>query len=186
MHQVKGIQFTLKRWSQEVAPFKIVSKENASAYEEVIINVHASIVHSTHEPKEMRSGTSLYLGAQEILAAFELTQDPFYQAAIIYDVIAHKGHYFIEGNKRTAYCMAKAHLLSNKYHFIVNYKYAIPFIEHIAQGKKSVGEIREWLSRFSCKYYRKTREKYLKQLIKEMTKDEKRGRPVKDGGKKFQ
>ena len=181
-----SIQRTLLSFLRNVLPYHLVKRREALAYEQTILSVHALIVESTRDPKTRRPGCSLHIAAIDILSEFKQTSDVFHQAAVIYDELARRGHYFTDGNKRTAHCMAKAHLFSHGYHFKVDYRYAVPFIEKIADGQKSLKTIRSWLMKHSSKYHDHSADMYLKKLIKEMTVYEKRGRPAKDGGKRFQ
>ena len=173
---MKEIQRTITGFDKEKIK---INKSDAEGFSEIIYGIHKGIVESTKEPIGLREGISLVNGATKILFKMRKFADPFFQAAIIYNEIA-KNHYFIEGNKRTAHCTAKTHLLGRGHHFKLKYKYAVKFIEEIADGKKSTEEIITWLKNDSTNYRFQSREKYLKLLWKEITKDEKRGRPKKN------
>ncbi len=165
--------------------YELVDHIHIKEYENLINAVHEQVVKSTGEPKEQRAGTSLTYGASTILNIVVGTTNPFYQAAFIYHHLAEIGHYFYEGNKRTAHYMAKLHLFKSGYHFKVGYRYAVPFIEKIAAGEKKIPETIDWLEKYSKRYYKRAMSKHLNKIVKEITVYEKRGRPLKDGGKRY-
>lgn len=153
-----------------------VTKEEAEKFANMIQNIHKEVVESTNEPKGERPGISLIIGATRICAIRKKFSDPFLIVAFIYREIA-QNHYFTEGNKRTAHGFAKSELFFRGYHLKIRYKYAVPFIEKIASKGVSQSEIIAWLKRNSIKYHEKSAERYLKEIIKEINIDEKRGRP---------
>lgn len=163
----------------------MASKKRSRQLRDSINTIHDLVIESTDDPRPRRQGKDLLHAAMVILHATETTINPHYQAAMIYQELA-QGHYFIDGNKRTAHITAKSHLLFSGYHLKVRYKWAVPFIEQIASGEKDLVEIVEWIEEHSIKYRkRKTFEDYLKKVMKEATVQENRGRPLKDGGKRF-
>ena len=158
---MNSIQEKLYGWVYGLLPHRLVKKEEAHNYEKLLLAVHDAIVESNGDPKGQREGCSLLLGAMNIICQFKTKQDVFFCAAFVYKELATR-HYFIEGNKRTAHCMAKAHLFSEGFHLKVHYRYAEPFIKEIAEGQKKLPEIIDWLEKNSAKYQGKSREKYLK------------------------
>ena len=59
-----------------------------------------------------------------------------------------KRHYFIDGNKRTAYAIAKIFMLINKCHLKIQYKEATEFILKVAEynSKITLEEIKKWIN----------------------------------------
>ncbi len=163
---------------------KVVSKIEAERYAKLIRRVHFRVVKSTKEPREVRQGVSLVLGATKILSAIKKFNDPYLHAATIYNEIA-RHHYFIEGNKRTAHCLAKAHLFLAGIHFKFPYKYAVTFVQDIAAGNKTKNQVILWIKKKSVRYQERSTKKYLNSIIKEMNVVEKRGRPRKHDEKRI-
>ena len=56
-------------------------------------------------------------------------------------------HYFVDGNKRTAYAIAKILMLVNKCHLKIKYKEATDFIIKIAEYESEISfeEIKKWI-----------------------------------------
>ena len=73
-----------------------------------------------------------------------------------------KRHYFTDGNKRTAYAIAKIFMLINKCHLKIQYKEATSFILEVAKYDSKINfmDIEKWL-RENCILIEKDVESYL-------------------------
>ncbi len=69
-----------------------------------------------------------------------------WKASTLLDLIAGKGHIFIEGNKRTGYSAAAVFLDQNSLGMSYsNYGEVVDFIILIAQGKANINKIAKWV-----------------------------------------
>jgi death-on-curing protein len=70
----------------------------------------------------------------------------YYKAAFLLRFMAHEGHIFIEGNKRTSYSAAEAFLRENGYEIGYNdHSEALLLVLGAAKGEIGIGTIAEWL-----------------------------------------
>ncbi len=75
-------------------------------------------------------------------------KNPVQIAAKIYELLATR-HYFVDGNKRTSHIIAKSTLLLLGYYFKTPYSEAIEFIVQIADGKKEIKQVEDWIEKNS-------------------------------------
>src|SRR3989339_631137 len=87
-------------------------------------------------------------------------------------------HYFMDGNKKTAYAIAKTLMLVNKCHLKIKYKEATNFIIKIAEynSKVTFDEIKVWIQENCIPVSEKILENYLSRtFVNIMLGDEENG-----------
>jgi prophage maintenance system killer protein len=147
-----------------------ITRKETLDYARFIAYVHDIIVTASKEPQGRRGG-SLDIAAYKILSCQALHTDPVHHAAVIYDEIA-RNHYFIEGNKRTAHALARWHLRLHGYRIKLHYPYAVSFLESIAEGRKTLRDIKLWI-RANIERFPTHGTNYLRKFVKEVLDDEK-------------
>lgn len=76
----------------------------------------------------------------------------FWKAVILLEgIVSSKGHPFIDGNKRTGFEALKTFLSLNGYSFNSEKEKIIEFLREIAEGKKNIYSIKEWVKKNSAK-----------------------------------
>lgn len=134
-------------------PRKRASKDLVLKIKETIINVHDAIIKLSGGERGMRDEGGLYNSTYKILNHQDKHKDePTSLGAFILNEIA-KRHYFVDGNKRTAYVISKMFMLINKCHLKTDYNNSIKFILDVAkhESKISFNQIKSWLSK-NCSY----------------------------------
>jgi len=78
-----------------------------------------------------------------------------------------KRHYFVDGNKRTAYAISKIFMLVNRCHLKTEYHEALKFILEIAKydSKVTFEEIKKWLDENCTHIEEKDVENYLNKIL---------------------
>ena len=131
-------------WSR---PRKRVSKGIVLKMEKMIVNIHDTIIKLGGGELGVRDEGGIYNSTYKLLNhQYRNQRKPESIGAFALNEFA-KRHYFIDGNKRTAYAIAKIFMLINNCHLKIQYKEATNFILQIAEynSKVSFDEIRTWL-----------------------------------------
>ncbi len=137
----------------------VVTKEETEDTVKFLIEIHNDILSATSNSlpitflefnKELPTGgepgvrdsAGLYMLAYKILSFKERLPRPIEELAaeLLYDVA--RNHYFWDGNKRTAYVMAKLFMFPL---LKPDYKNAVEFIIKVADKKANKAQIRKWL-----------------------------------------
>lgn len=116
--------------------------------EETIIKIHNTIINLSGGELGVRDEGGIYNSTYKLLNhQYKNQRNPTSIGAFALNEFA-KRHYFIDGNKRTAYAIAKIFMLINKCHLKIQYRGATNFILKIAEHESKVTfeEIREWLN----------------------------------------
>jgi len=128
-------------------PRKNISKGIVLKLEETIIKVHDTIIKLSGGEIGVRDEGGIYNSIYKLLNYQSRNmKNPENIGAFTLNEFA-KRHYFTDGNKRTAYAIAKIFMLINKCHLRIQYKEATDFIIKIAEYNSRVNleDIREWL-----------------------------------------
>lgn len=115
--------------------------------EKMIISIHDTIIRLSGGELGIRDEGGIYNSTYKLLGYQSRNQrEPDNIGAFALNEFA-KRHYFIDGNKRTAYAIAKVFMLINKCHLKIQYKEATDFILKIAKYESQItlDEIKEWL-----------------------------------------
>jgi death-on-curing protein len=83
-----------------------------------------------------------------IVFGYEKYPDLFEKAAVIMFTLA-RGHYFFDGNKRTALMSTYTFLMKNGYELIVSNETLFEMCIAVATGKKNEQELAAWLKSIS-------------------------------------
>lgn len=151
-------------WNQ---PSTRISKEFVEQYKNQIIKLHDFIINSSGGEKGIRDDGGLYNAACKILNYYlKHYNSKTKVGAFIFEDLA-KRHYFMDGNKRTAYGIVKVYLITEGYHLKVDYAEAVSFIIQIArhENPKTFDEIAQWLKQNIKKIPSIDIEIYLKELL---------------------
>ncbi len=128
----------------------VVTKEETETLVQTIIKIHNDIVSATQ--KDIPSGGEpgvrdeggLHVLSYKILSLINRKADPIeIGAEILQDAAAR--HYFWDGNKRTAYVLAKTFMLQNGLELKPDYEKTVDFIVDVANKKANKSEIRKWI-----------------------------------------
>ncbi|MCX6816115.1 MAG: type II toxin-antitoxin system death-on-curing family toxin [Candidatus Aenigmarchaeota archaeon] len=149
-----------------------ISKEIVEKYREIITQTHEEIINTSGGLRGIRDAGGLDHAITEIIKSGEKYHktNPQLASAKIYEMLATR-HYFNDGNKRTSHLIAKLSMLSSKIHLKLYYKEAVKFIIDIADNKKTLKEIEDWLHENSS--HVETVDEYIKEFgeeIQEMKK----------------
>ena len=102
-------------------PRKRISKGIVLKMEEMIIKIHDRIITSTGGELGVRDEGGVYNSTYKLLGhQYKHQKDPESIGAFALNEFAKK-HHFIDGNKRTAYAIAKIFMLINKCHLKISY-----------------------------------------------------------------
>ncbi|MEK6863654.1 MAG: Fic family protein [Nanoarchaeota archaeon] len=129
-------------------PRKKISKEFVVKMQETILKIHNTIIQLSGGEMGMRDEGGAYNSTYKLLNHQHKNQrNPQSIGAFALNEFA-KRHYFVDGNKRTAYAIAKIFMLVNGCHLKIQYKDATNFIIEIAKynSKVTFEEIKTWLS----------------------------------------
>ena len=150
-----------------------VTKLDVELWADAIIAVHDMIIDKIDGPtgqKGVRDMGGLEHAIFSIMSIDNKYGRPIYVAAKTYQMLATR-HYFFDGNKRTSHITAKVFLsVFGGLHLKVHYKEAAEFIVAIANGKKIMKEIEDWIESNSEKGIVYDLESELKEM-KDYTKD---------------
>lgn len=140
-----------------------VSKEFVLKMRETIIKIHGAIIKLSGGEMGMRDDGGVYNSTYKLLNHQNKNQrNPESIGAFALNEFA-KRHYFVDGNKRTAYAIAKIFMLINGCHLKIQYKEATSFIIEIAKHGSEVTfeEIKDWLDENCSLIEQKEIENYL-------------------------
>ena len=144
-------------------PRKRVSKQFILKMEEMIINIHNGIIKISGGEMGIRDTGGIYNSTYKLLNhQYKNKNVPTSIGAFALNEFARR-HYFVDGNKRTAYAIAKIFLLINKLHLKIQYKEATKFIIDIAKFESNIEfkDIKEWIESNCSKIEEKEVENYL-------------------------
>jgi len=128
-------------------PRKRVSKGIVLKMKEMIINIHNTIIRISGGEMGVREEGGVYNSTYKLLNhQYKNQKNPTSIGAFVLNEFA-KRHYFVDGNKRTAYAVAKIFMLINRCHLKIQYKEATKFILEIAKydSKITFQDIKKWL-----------------------------------------
>ena len=131
-------------WSK---PRKRVDKGFILKMTETVINVHDAIIRLSGGTQGIRDQGGVYNSVYKLLNHQNKNKNkPISIGAFALNEFS-KRHYFTDGNKRTAYVIAKIFMLINNCHLKSEYSNTVSFILKIADynGKLSFEEIKSWL-----------------------------------------
>lgn len=129
----------------------------------MIINIHDGIINISGGESGIRDGGGIYNSLYKLLNYQNRNKkNPSNIGAFALNEFA-KRHYFVDGNKRTAYAIAKILMLVNKCHLKIKYKEATDFIIKIAEYESKIGfeEIKKWIKQKCIIIEEKELENYL-------------------------
>lgn len=156
-------------------PRKKVSKEFVLSMKELIINIHKKIIEISGGEEGIRDDGGIYNSTYKLLNhQYKNQRHPTSIGAFALNEFA-KRHYFVDGNKRTAYAIAKVFMLINKCHLKIQYREATDFILNIAKYDSNISydEIKKWLDNNCSIIEEKDVENYLnKAFVNIMLGDE--------------
>ena len=130
-----------------------VSKNDIDSFSNLILKSYSRIIEGTGEKNQgIRDGGGLHNSSYRILS-YELanTEDISGLAITIIIEIAKKGHFFVDGNKRTAFAVAKTYLLEKGYILeIPEIEVADKFIRDITSydSKISFKKAKNWINKY--------------------------------------
>ena len=143
--------------------------------EATIINIHNAIINISGGEKGIRDEGGIYNSTYKLLNhQYKNQKDLISIGAFALNEFA-KRHYFVDGNKRTAYAIAKVFMLINRCHLQIQYKEATNFILKVAEydSKISFEDIKKWLENKCALIEDKDVENYLsKSFVNLMLGDE--------------
>lgn len=156
-------------------PRKNISKGFVLKMEATIINIHNAIINISGGEKGIRDEGGIYNSTYKLLNhQYKNQKDLISIGAFALNEFA-KRHYFVDGNKRTAYAIAKVFMLINRCHLQIQYKEATNFILKVAEydSKISFEDIKKWLENKCALIEDKDVENYLsKSFVNLMLGDE--------------
>lgn len=128
-------------------PRKKVSRGIVLKMEKMIINIHDTIIRLSGGELGVRDEGGIYNSTYKLLNhQYKNQRNPISIGAFVLNEFA-KRHYFLDGNKRTAYAIAKIFMLINKCHLQIQYAEATNFMLDVAKydSKITFDEIKKWL-----------------------------------------
>jgi death-on-curing protein len=152
-------------------PRKKVSKEFVLKMQQTIINIHNKIIELSGGENGIREEGGIYNSTYKLLNhQYKNQRNPTSIGAFALNEFA-KRHYFVDGNKRTSYAIAKIFMLINKCHLQIQYKEATKFMIETAKydSKITFDEIKKWLDNNCNKIEQKDVEVYLNQAFVNLT-----------------
>jgi death-on-curing protein len=106
--------------------------------QETFINIHNRIIEISGGEKGIREEGGIYNSTYKLLNHQHKNQrNPTSIGAFALNEFARR-HFFVDGNKRTAYAIAKIFMLINKCHLKINYQEATQFILEVAKHGSKV------------------------------------------------
>lgn len=128
-------------------PRRRVAKGIVLKMEEMIIKIHDTIIKLSGGDLGIREEGGIYNSIYKLLKHQSKNQgSPESIGAFALNEFA-KRHYFVDGNKRTAYAISKIFMLINRCHLKIQYKEATDFILEVAKydSKITFEGIKKWL-----------------------------------------
>jgi len=139
--------------------------------QETIINMHNAIIKLGGGERGVREDGGIYNSTLKLLNHQSKNQrNPTSIGAFIINEFA-KRHYFVDGNKRTAYAIAKIFMLINKCHLRIEYREATQFMLDVAEynSKLTYEDIKKWLDENCITIGDKDVENYLNKVFVGLT-----------------
>jgi len=127
-------------------PRRRISKGIVLKMEETIIKIHDTLIKLSGGEYGIRDRGGIYNSTYKLLNhQYRHQRNPISIGAFALHEFA-KRHFFIDGNKRTAYAVAKIFMLINKCHLKIQYKEATTFILEVAkyESKITFDDIKKW------------------------------------------
>ncbi|MFH1591777.1 MAG: type II toxin-antitoxin system death-on-curing family toxin [Candidatus Woesearchaeota archaeon] len=152
-------------------PRKKISKDVVLKMQKMIINFHNAIIQMSGGERGVRDEGGIYNSTHKLLNhQYKNQRNPTSIGAFTLNEFA-KRHYFVDGNKRTAYAVSKIFMLINKCHLQTNYREATEFILEVAkyESKISLEEIKQWLDERCMLIEDKDVETYLNKAFVKLT-----------------
>jgi len=149
---------------------KVVMKKLIMKMEEEIINFHDNIIKFSGGEMGIRDSGGIQLAITKLLnSSYKNRKNPTKIGSLILDDFAKK-HYFMDGNKRTAYFVSKVFMLINGCHLKTKYLEALNFILEVAKYESTVSreEIKKWLDDRCVVIDKSDIERYLKDFLVDM------------------
>jgi len=128
-------------------PKKKTPKQLIVPTSDTIIKFHDEIIKKSGGELGVRDDGGIYNSISKLLNHQQKNRrDPESIGAFAINEFS-KRHYFIDGNKRTAYAIAKIFMLINRCHLKIKYGEATKFIMEVAKYKSKIDfiEIKNWL-----------------------------------------
>lgn len=128
-------------------PRSRVSKGIIIKMEETITKIHDMIIKLSGGEWGVRDKAGIYNSTYKLIKhQYKNQRNPLSIGAFALNEFA-KRHYFVDGNKRTAYAVSKIFMLINKCHLTIQYREATKFILSMAEyeSKITFEDIRNWL-----------------------------------------
>ena len=144
-------------------PRKRIQREVILKMEEMIIKIHDIIVKLSGGELGLRDEGGIYNSTYKLLNhQYRNQKNPDGIGAFALNEFA-KRHYFIDGNKRTAYAISKVFMLINRCHLKIQYQEATDFILKVAEydSKITFEDIKKWLDENCIRIENKDIESYL-------------------------
>lgn len=152
-------------------PRRRVSKDIVLKMGETIIKIHDTIIELSGGEYGIRDDGGIHNSTYKMLNhQYKNQRNPTGIGAFALNEFA-KRHYFVDGNKRTAYAVAKIFMLINKCHLTIQYKEATDFILEVAKYETKINyeDIKKWLNE-NCKIIEdKDVETYLNKTFVKLT-----------------
>lgn len=158
-------------------PRKKLSKEFVIKMEETIINIQNNIIKRSGGERGIRDEGGIYNSTCKLLShQFRHKNDPLSIGAFILNEFA-KRHHFNDGNKRTAYVLAKIFMLINKCHLKIEFSQAVDFILNIAKYDSNIEfeQIKKWLKENCSLIDEKDVENYINKVFVNLEMERKDG-----------
>ena len=160
-------------------PRKRVSREIILKMKELITNIHNTIIKISGGELGIRDDAGIYNSTYKLINhQYKNQRNPTSIGAFALNEFA-KRHYFVDGNKRTAYAIAKIFMLINKCHLKTPYLEATEFILQIAEhnSKVTLEQIKAWLENRSTKITERDMETFLSKTFTNITLGEDENEP---------
>ncbi|MFH1787460.1 MAG: Fic family protein [archaeon] len=139
--------------------------------EEMIIKIHDRIIELSGGEKGVREEGGIYNSTFKLINhQYKNQRNPIKIGAFALNEFA-KRHYFVDGNKRTAYAISKIFMLINRCHLMIDYGEATNFMLKVAEHKSKVtyDDIKIWLTKYCKIIDRKDVENYLNKAFVNVT-----------------
>jgi death-on-curing family protein len=156
---------------------KQTTKQEVERMNKLILTCYSNIIDTTKEKNQgIRDPGGIHNCSYRIVS-YEKSNPKDISGITITIIIeiAKKGHFFVDGNKRTAFAVAKAYLLEKGYILeILEIKAADSFIRDLTkyESKITLKKAKNWIK----KYIKKNRKTLESHIIDQIIKNQKNGR----------
>lgn len=148
-------------------PRKKTSKQFVLNLQETIIGIHNAIIKLSGGEKGIRDDGGLYNSTYRLINHQARYQNnPLSIGTFILHEFARR-HHFNDGNKRTAYVLAKIFMLINRCHLNPEYSDATDFMLNVAkyESKVTFEDIQKWIKENSFSIEEKDIGSYLNKVV---------------------